>query len=193
MGIAILFPVVVTLYVTWWFFQFIDNIFSPVYSSLFGFHVYGLGFITSMAFILGVGVFFSSYLGGLLLGLGEQGFKRLPLIRHIYSASKQVSAALNPENEAAKAFQECVLIRHPRQGEYAFAFITGRTTLQMGNTDVKLVVVYVPTNHVYIGDVLCLDEKDVIHTNLSVREGLELVVSVGMAVPPTLVASLSAS
>ena len=51
--------------------------------------------------------------------------------QHIYSASKQVSAALNPENEAAKAFQECVLIKHPRHGEYAFGFITGRTTLQV--------------------------------------------------------------
>lgn len=44
----------------------------------------------------------------------------------------QVSAALNPENEAAKAFQECVIIKHPRHGEYAFAFITGRTVLQVG-------------------------------------------------------------
>jgi len=188
-GCAILFPVVVTVYITWWFLQFFDSIFSPIYYRLFSFHVFGLGFITSMAFILGTGVFFSSWLGSALLGIGEWIIRRLPLIKHIYSASKQVSAALNPENEAAKAFQECCLIRHPRHGEWAFGFVTGRTTLQMASGDLQLLSVYVPTNHVYIGDVFMMEEKDVIHTNLSVREGLEVVVSVGMAVPPNLVAT----
>ncbi|KAL6762059.1 hypothetical protein V8C86DRAFT_715890 [Haematococcus lacustris] len=188
MGVAILFPVATSFYVTWWFLQFFDNFFSPLYYHLFRIHVFGLGFMTSMAFILAVGVFFSSWLGSVLLGVGEWLIKRLPLVRHIYSASKQVSAALNPDNEAAKAFQECVLIRHPRQGEFAWAFITGRTVLQAPHGDTRLVTVYVPTNHVYVGDVFLLEEADVIHTNLSVREGLEIVISVGMAVPPTLIA-----
>lgn len=189
MGVCILFPVAVTAYITWWFLTFFENIFSPVYHALFNFHVFGAGFLTSMAFILGVGVFFSSWLGSVLLSVGEWIIKRLPLVRHIYSASKQVSAALNPENEAgAKAFQECVLIRHPRAGELAFGFITGRTVLQVGNVDMKLTSIYVPTNHVYIGDLVMLEDKDIIHTNLSVREGLEVVISVGMAVPPSLLA-----
>ena len=49
------------------------------------------------------------------------------------------------------------------------------------------------TRAVYIGDVFLLEEKDVIKTNLSVRDGLEVVVSVGMAVPPTLAAAQSTS
>jgi len=187
-GCAILFPVAVTVWITWWFLEFFDSIFSPIYFSLFGIHVFGLGFITSMLFILGTGVFFSSWLGNALLGIGELIIHRMPLIKNIYSASKQVSAALNPENESARAFQECCLIRHPRHGEYAFAFVTGKTTLQVGSTDLHLLSVYVPTNHVYIGDIFMMEEKDVIHTQLSVREGLELVVSVGMGLPEALVA-----
>lgn len=67
-----------------------------------------------------------------MLSFGEWIIKRLPLVKHIYSASKQVSAALNPEgSEGTKAFQECVLIRHPRHGEFAYGFITGRTVLQV--------------------------------------------------------------
>lgn len=188
-GCAILFPVVVTVYVTWWFLTFFDNFFSPIYFGLFHFHVFGLGFITSMVFIFVIGVFFSSWMGTALLGIGEYLIKRLPLVKHVYSASKQVSAALNPENEASKAFKECVLIRHPRQGEYAFAFVTGRTKLQTSNGDMSLCSVYVPTNHVYIGDVFLLEDKDIIQTNLSVRAGLELVVSVGMALPKILTAT----
>eukprot|EP00955_Chlamydomonas_euryale_P024111 254243-Chlamydomonas_euryale.AAC.2 len=107
---------------------------------------------------------------------------------HTTPSVRQVSAALNPENESARAFQECCLIRHPRHGEYAFAFVTGKTTLQVGSTDLHLLSVYVPTNHVYIGDIFMMEEKDVIHTQLSVREGLELVVSVGMGLPEALVA-----
>ncbi|KAG2481995.1 hypothetical protein HYH03_019051 [Edaphochlamys debaryana] len=187
-GCAILFPVAVTVYVTWWFLTFFDNFFSPIYYKLFDFHVFGLGFITSMAFIFLIGVFFSSWMGTALLGIGEWIIKRLPLIKHIYSASKQVSAAINPENEASAAFQECVIIRHPRKGEFAIAFITGRTVLQLGSTDTRLNTVYVPTNHVYVGDIFMLEDKDIIHTNLSVREGLEIVVSCGMAIPPNLVA-----
>ncbi|KAF5842228.1 hypothetical protein DUNSADRAFT_8628 [Dunaliella salina] len=188
MGVCILFPISVTFYVTFWFLTFFDNFFSPLYYQLFHFHVFGLGFVTSMAFILCIGIFFSSWLGTILLGIGEWMIRRLPLVKHIYSASKQVSAALNPESETNKAFQECVLIRHPRIGEYAFGFITGRTSLRVGSSaeDVRLCIVYVPTNHVYVGDIFMLEEKDVIRTNLSVREGLEVVISVGMAVPKTL-------
>ena len=73
----------------------------------------------------------SSWLGSLLLQVGEWIIKKLPLVKHIYSAAKQVSAAVNPANETTQSFRECVLIRHPRNGEYAFGFITGQTLLQV--------------------------------------------------------------
>eukprot|EP01023_Acetabularia_acetabulum_P062134 TRINITY_DN759_c0_g2_i3.p1 TRINITY_DN759_c0_g2~~TRINITY_DN759_c0_g2_i3.p1 ORF type:complete len:261 (-),score=32.23 TRINITY_DN759_c0_g2_i3:252-1034(-) len=186
-GCCILFPIVITIYVTWWFLQFFDNFFSPVYEKLFGFQVFGLGFVTSMAFIFITGVFFSSWLGRILLNIGEWTVKKLPIIKHIYSASKQVSAAVNPENESAKAFKECVIIKHPRNGEFAFGFITGECSLQTEGIDYKLFSVYVPTNHVYLGDVVLMQEKDIQHPNLSVREGLEILVSMGMSLPGALV------
>lgn len=77
------------------------------------------------------GVFVSSWLGSLLLQVGEWIIKKLPLVKHIYSAAKQVSAAVNPANETTQSFRECVLIRHPRNGEFAFGFITGSTLLQV--------------------------------------------------------------
>ena len=83
------------------------------------------------AFILMTGVFVSSWLGGVALDIGEWVIKKLPLVKHIYSAAKQVSAAVNPANETAKSFRECVLIRHPRHGEYAFGFITGQSLIQV--------------------------------------------------------------
>lgn len=186
-GCAILLPIVITFYITYHFLELFDSLFSPLYKHFFGVELFGLGFLTSVVFITSTGVFFSSWLGGWFLGLGEWFIRRVPLVKHLYGAAKQVSAALNPENSSgSKAFQECVLIRHPRQGEFAIAFITGRTTLQTHEGALRLNSVYVPTNHVYVGDIFLLEDKDCLRTSMSVREGLETVVSVGTALPASL-------
>ena len=78
------------------------------------------------------GVVVSSWFGGILLSVGEWIIRKVPMVKHVYSASKQIGAAVNPGDGQAKAFKECVVIKHPRHGEYAFAFITGETTLQVG-------------------------------------------------------------
>ncbi|KAL2929153.1 Protein CONTINUOUS VASCULAR RING 1 [Bienertia sinuspersici] len=136
----------------------------------FGF-VFGLGFITSIAFIFLVGVFMSSWLGASVLGLGEWFIKRMPFVRHIYNASKQISSAISPDQNT-QAFKEVAIIRHPRIGEYAFGFITSSVTLQNYSGEEELCCVYVPTNHLYIGDIFLVNSRDVIRPNLSVREGI---------------------
>lgn len=192
-GFAILFPIAVTIYATWWFLAFFDAFFSPVYQKILGFKLFGLGFITSMAVIFLTGVFMSSWVGGLMLQLGEWVIRRLPLVKHIYSASKQVSIALNPDNADTKAFKECVIIKHPRTGEWAIGFITGESWIQCPAGDLHLYTIYIPTNHVYVGDVLLLNSKDILRPNLSVSEGLEIVISCGMAIPDHLTATIDNS
>ncbi|KAE9613961.1 hypothetical protein Lalb_Chr05g0222961 [Lupinus albus] len=183
-GCVILFPIAITFYITWWFIHFVDGFFSPIYAQL-GMNIFGLGFVTSMTFIFLVGVFMSSWLGTSVLGLGEWFIKRMPLVRHIYSASKQISAAISPDQNS-QAFKEVAIIRHPRVGEYAFGFITSSVVLQNYSGDEELCCVYVPTNHLYIGDIFLVNTRDVIRPNLSVREGIEIVVSGGMSMPQIL-------
>ncbi|KAL8129673.1 hypothetical protein V2J09_018828 [Rumex salicifolius] len=181
---VILFPIAVTFYVTWWFIHFVDGFFSPIYAQL-GIDIFGLGFITSITFIFLVGVFMSSWLGASVLSLGEWFIKRMPFVRHIYSASKQISSAISPDQNT-QAFKEVAIIRHPRVGEYAFGFITSSVTLQTYSGEEDLCCVYVPTNHLYIGDIFLVNSKEVIRPNLSVREGIEIVVSGGMSMPQAL-------
>ncbi|KAJ4957708.1 hypothetical protein NE237_024819 [Protea cynaroides] len=183
-GCVILFPIAITFYFTWWFVHFVDGFFSPIYAQL-GINIFGLGFVTSITFIFLIGVFMSSWLGSSVLSLGEWFIKRMPLVRHIYNASKQISAAISPDQNT-KAFKEVAIIRHPRIGEYAFGFITSTVILQSYSGDEELCSVFVPTNHLYIGDIFLVNSKDVIRPNLSVREGIEIVVSVGMSMPPIL-------
>nr|DAD31319.1 TPA_asm: hypothetical protein HUJ06_010170 [Nelumbo nucifera] len=145
----------------------------------------GLGFVTSITFIFLVGVFMSSWLGASVLGLGEWFIKKMPLISYIYSASKQISAAISPDQNS-HAFKEVAIIRHPRIGEYAFAFITSTVILQRSSGEEELCCVFVPSNHLYIGDIFLISSKDIMRPNLSVREGIEIVISGGMSIPQIL-------
>nr|GMD91153.1 protein LIKE COV 2-like [Ipomoea batatas] len=180
-GCVVLFPVAVTFFVTWWFIQFVDGFFSPIYERL-GINVFGLGFITSLIFVFFIGVFASSWLGATVFWIGEWFIKRMPFVKHIYSASKQISSAISPDQNTT-AFKEVAIIRHPRVGEYAIGFITSSLVLQTHNGDEELCSVYVPTNHLYIGDIFLINSKEIIRPNLSIREGIEIIVSVGMSMP----------
>ncbi|KAG8495587.1 hypothetical protein CXB51_013323 [Gossypium anomalum] len=140
-----------------------------VFSSFY--FLVGLGFVTSITFIFVIGVFMSSWLGASVLGLGEWFIKRMPFVRHIYNASKQISSAISPD-QSSQAFKEVAIIKHPRIGEYAFGFITSSVTLQKFCGEEELCCVYVPTNHLYIGDIFLINTQDVIRPNLSVREGI---------------------
>ncbi|GAB2279221.1 Protein LIKE COV 3 [Dionaea muscipula] len=191
-GCVILLPLAITFYITWWFIHFVDGFFSPIYSHL-GINIFGLGFMTSLTFIFMVGVFMSSWLGASVLSLGEWFIKKMPLVSYIYSASKQISAAISPvlmittiPDQNSQAFKEVAIIRHPRYGEYALAFITSTVALQSNMGEEELCCVYVPTNHLYLGDIFLISSKDILRPNLSVREGIEIVISGGMSIPQIL-------
>ncbi|KAF3323784.1 Protein LIKE COV 3 [Carex littledalei] len=180
-GCVILCPIAITFYTTWWFISFFDGFFSPIYAHL-GINLFGIGFVTSITFIFLVGVFTSSYLGASLLGLGEWFIKKMPLISSLYSASKQISAAISPD-QTSRAFKEVVIVRHPRIGEYAFGFITSTIILRTRNGEEELYSVYLPTNHLYLGDIFLMSSNDVIRPDLTVREAIEIVLSGGMSIP----------
>ncbi|GAY42721.1 hypothetical protein CUMW_069060, partial [Citrus unshiu] len=154
----------ITFYFTWWLIHFVDGFFSPIYAHL-GINILGLGFMTSITFIFLVGVFMSSWLGASILSLGEWLIKKMPLISYIYSASKQI-------NQKTKAFKEVAIIRHPRIGESAIGFITSTLILHGSSGQEELCCVFVPTNHLYIGDIIFISSKDILRPNLSVREGI---------------------
>ncbi|XP_028757707.1 protein LIKE COV 1 [Neltuma alba] len=183
-GCVILLPMAITFYITWFFVRFVDGFFSPIYNHL-GINIFGLGFVTSITFIFLVGVFMSSWVGASVLTLGEWFIKKMPLVSYIYTASKQISTAISPDQNS-NAFKEVAIIRHPRVGEYALGFITSTVILQRNSDEEELCCVYVPTNHLYLGDIFLVNPIDVLRPNLSVREGIEIVISGGMSIPQIL-------
>jgi uncharacterized membrane protein len=88
-------------------------------------------------------------------------------------------------DQNSNAFKEVAIIRHPRIGEYAFGFITSSVVLQRSVGDEELCCVYVPTNHLYLGDIFLINSNDIMRPNLSVREGIGMIlnIKVGQLLP----------
>lgn len=141
-------------------------------NSLFCLFDSGLGFVTSIGFIFLVGVFMASWVGSSLLSLGEFLIQKMPFMSYIYTASKQISAAISPGEEGSHAFKEVAIISHPSVGEYALGFITSNVILRKNTGAEELSCIYVPTNHLYMGDIVLVNSKDVMKPNISVREGI---------------------
>ena len=86
--------------------------------------------------------------------------------------SKLTLFLLLSSDHSSGAFKEVAIIRHPHRGEYAFGFITSTVILRGRAGGEELCCVYVPTNHLYLGDIFLISSKDIIRPNLSVREGI---------------------
>jgi uncharacterized membrane protein len=88
--------------------------------------------------------------------------------------------------ERRSSFKEVVLVQHPREGTYAFGFVTSEILLETPHGKREMVTVFVPTNNLYLGDVVVIPRDDVIPTALGVEEGLRIILSAGTATPTRL-------
>lgn len=179
-GFFVTIPVVITAYVLWFFFIRIDEIFSPFYEHLFGRSIYGLGFLTALALIFLIGAVATNVVGRRILQWIERFLLALPFFKRVYPAVKQLVESFSPQKRTG--FKEFVLVEHPRKGEYAFAFLTGFVTVE-GEVTQELVSAFVPTNNLYLGDIILVRREEVIPTGLSIEEGIRIILSAGTATP----------
>lgn len=180
-GLLVLIPVVVTLTILIWFFTFIDGILGGVYERIFGAHISGLGFITAIILVFLAGVISTNVLGKRIISLIEKGFLHTPVFKGIYITIKQTVDAFSPEKSSFKKF---VLVEYPRPGIYSFGFLTKECSLKpAGDSEVRLKAVYIPTNHLYLGEIVLFKEDEVFYPGLTVDEGIKIILSGGIAIP----------
>jgi uncharacterized membrane protein len=177
-------PVFATAWILWKFWSGIDDIFGPMYERIFGRPVPGLGFLTAIGVILLMGMIARNVVGRRVLALGDLLLLRVPIYRRLYPSVKMLIDSFSPERRSA--FRAVVLVQHPRQGEYAFGFVTSELTLETAEGKRDMVTVFVPTNNLYLGDITVVPRSDVIATGLPVEEGLRIILSAGTATPPRL-------
>jgi uncharacterized membrane protein len=166
------------------FWDAIDTFFSPGYERIFGRRIPGLGFLTAVLFILFMGTIATNVVGRRILVRIERQFARLPIFRSIYPSVKQLIESFSPEKR--QSFKAVVLAEHPREGEFVFGFVTSEVLLETPGGKREMVTVFVPTNNLYLGDVIMVPRQDIIPTGLTVEEGIRIILSAGTATPTRL-------
>lgn len=187
-GLLLWLPIIITFYVLSFLVGLLDqsvNLLPAAYRPdvLLGFHLPGLGVILSLVVVFTTGMLITNILGRKLVEFWEKILARIPLVRSIYSSSKQVIETLFSSN--GQAFRRVLLVEYPRAGCWSIAFQTGTGTSELHNkVGQPLLTLFVPTTpNPTSGFLIVVPKKDVIELNMSVDEALKMVISLGVIQP----------
>jgi uncharacterized membrane protein len=182
-GFFVMVPLFISVAALIWLFNVVDGFTTPLYDQLLGRRIPGLGTVTTLVVIVFVGAFARNVIGRRILQRTEGWLLKVPVFRTIYAPVRQLIAAFSPDN--ASGFKRVVLIEDPRRG-YALGFLTREFTIDRGRGPEELLAVYVPTNNLYLGDVVICARDRALFPDITVEEGIRILLTGGMALPPRL-------
>ena len=189
-GILVVAPLTITVMVTFWFLRFIDKNVTAIlpeywYTGLYGgTTIPGLGILIALTFFVIVGWFATNFLGRFFVRLYEAILDRMPVIRNIYSALKQIFETVMAAQ--SDAFRDVIMMEYPRKGVWSIGFVTGVSKGEVQRlTNEETINVFVPTTpNPTSGYLLFVPKKEVHYLDMTVEEGVKLVVSGGIITPP---------
>jgi uncharacterized membrane protein len=182
-GFFVTVPLVISVYALVWIFGIIDGLTAPLATRLLGRTVPGLGIAITLLVVLVVGAVATNVIGRRVLARGERWLMRVPVFRTIYAPVKQLMAAFSPDNEYG--FKRVVMVEDPNRG-WVMGFLTKEFTVDRGRGDESMVAVYVPTNHLYLGDVVLHPAGKAFFPDVTVEEGIRIFLTGGMSLPERL-------
>jgi uncharacterized membrane protein len=179
-GFFVTVPLFISVATLLWLFQLVDDATQPLSERVLGRAVPGLGVLITVIIILAIGVAATNMIGKRVLQRAEYYLLQVPVFKTIYSPVRQLVAAFSPDNEAG--FRKVVIVEDSRRG-MLLGFLTKEFTLDRGRGPEPMVAVYVPTNHLYLGDVVVYPRDQTLFPDLSVEEGIRIFLTGGMALP----------
>jgi uncharacterized membrane protein len=179
-GLIVTVPLVISVAALVWIFRFIDGLVSPIYEAWLPWPVPGLGIVTTALVVFLVGTIATNVFGKRVLQRAESYLTRVPVFRTIYAPVKQLVVAFSPDNEYG--FKRVVLVRDAARGD-VLGFLTKEFTIDRGQGPEELFAVYVPTNHLYLGDVIVCSPAQVWFPDITVEQGIRTFLTGGMALP----------
>jgi uncharacterized membrane protein len=184
-GFFVTVPLVISVAALVWVFRVVDGSMAPLFERLLKRDVPGLGLLTTIVLVFVAGVIATNVIGKRILQRAEHYLLLVPVFRHIYAPIKQLIAAFSPGNEAS--FKRVVLVDAPGRGS-VLGFLTREFTVDYndGRGPQPLVAVYVPTNHLYLGDIFVFRPEEIAFPDITVEQGLRIFLTGGMALPPRL-------
>ena len=187
------FVVIIPLALTFWFFRAllnaVDGILSPLLEQWLGREIPGLGFVSMLVIILIVGLLTRNIVGRLLFSWFENFLKSVPFVRSVYGAIKDLVGAFTLGGKG-KTFREVVLVEYPRPGLYTIAFVTNEMPFAgRDGKSMDFLNVYIPNPPNPTSGVLILvPKRDAVPLDLTIEQGLKLVLSGGIVTPDRLMA-----
>ncbi len=185
-GFFVIVPLFISVAALIWVFQLVDSVTEPLSVRLLGRAVPGLGVLLTVGIILVVGTIASNVFGKRVLQRTEHYLLQVPVFKTVYAPVKQLTAAFSPDNDAG--FKKVVIVEDQKRG-LTLGFLTKEFTLQRNGTNVPVVAIYVPTNHLYLGDVLVYPRELVFYPDISVEDGIRIFLTGGMALPNLLLST----
>jgi uncharacterized membrane protein len=188
-GFFVSIPLVISVFALVWIFGIIDGLTAPLAARVLGHTeptglerllVSAVGFLGTVAVILLVGVVATNVIGQRLLSRGDRWLMMIPVFRTIYAPVKQLVAAFSPENESG--FKRVVMVEDPHRG-WVMGFLTKEFTVDRGAGAEPMMAVYVPTNHLYLGDIVLYPRERALFPDIPVEEGIRIFLTGGMSLP----------
>ncbi|MDQ6970164.1 MAG: DUF502 domain-containing protein [Mariprofundus sp.] len=182
-GVVTLVPLLVVVALINWLIEVSDQtiaLLPPEFrpENLFGIHIPGLGIILALLFIIMVGALARHFIGRHVMRLVDKVMGRIPLIRNVYNATRQFLDAIF--GDGSKAFKEVVMVPFPHKGCMVMGFVTGDSPLAAMAGSAKSVSVFVPSTPLpTTGWLLFVEESELQHLDISVEEGMKLLLSGG--------------
>jgi uncharacterized membrane protein len=187
-GFFVTVPLFISVAAFVWIFGVVDGLTTPLYDRLLGRRIPGLGTVSTVVAIVMVGALATNVIGRRVLQRAQEWLLKVPVFRMIYQPVRQLVIAFSPDNESG--FKRVVLIEDAKRG-FALGFLTKEFTVERGHGPEALVAVYVPTNHLYLGDIVICERSRTTYPDISVEEGIRIFLTGGMALPPTVRGSAS--
>jgi uncharacterized membrane protein len=179
-GFFVTVPLVISVAAFIWIFRLIDGFVGPFYAAWLKRDVPGLGILTTALLVLLVGALATNVIGKRFLQRAEGYLLRVPVFRTIYAPVKQLVVAFSPDNEYG--FKRVVLIEDSARG-LVLGFLTREFSVDRGQGPEALIAVYVPTNHLYLGDVIICPRDRASYPDITVEQGIRIFLTGGMALP----------
>jgi uncharacterized membrane protein len=194
-GILVILPLGITFLILKFVFNTLDSILDPLIPditiSLFQhlYHLPGVGTIAFFLLLYLIGLITTNVLGRKLISWGDRLFTAIPVVKNIYTSSKQLTDAFSATRKGS--FRQAVFVEFPQEGNYVLGFVTNELTDLERQTKVT---VFVPTAFIPPqGFLLFLPKEKTLPSQLTVEEAIKAIMSVGIVTPHTLSVPLSNS
>ena len=186
-GIVVTGPTLLTLYIIWLIVTFIDRSVGALLPNEFNpqtyLHIPGIGLIIVVVVLTLIGALTAGVLGRVYVRLTDRILARMPVVRGIYAAVKQIFETVLAKQ--SNSFREVVLVQWPREGMWAIAFVTAAVEGELKrHTGEDTIAVYVPTTpNPTSGYLMFVPRKDAITLDMSVEDAIKYVISTGIVSP----------